>query len=53
MLINIFKGEDYFIGTIKQFPEVVTQGKYVTSTIKNLADALHLYMETWQMRINQ
>lgn len=42
--INIIKDEDYFIGTIKEFPAVLTQGSTIEETTDNLLDALQLYI---------
>lgn len=41
----ISKGEEYFIGTIKEIPEVLTQGKTVAETKQNALDALQTYLE--------
>ena len=44
----ISKGEEFFIGTIKEIPAVLTQGKTVEETKANVLDALALYLEDMQ-----
>ncbi len=44
----ISKGEEFFIGTIKEIPAVLTQGKTVEETKANVLDALELYLEDMQ-----
>ena len=44
----ISKGEEFFIGTIKEIPAVLTQGKTVEETKENVLDALKLYLEDMQ-----
>ena len=41
----ISKGEEYFIGTIKEIPEVLTQGKTMEEAKQNVLDALETYLE--------
>ena len=41
----ISKGEEYYIGTIKEMPGVLTQGVTIEETKENLMDALELYLE--------
>lgn len=43
--IVISKGEEFFIGAIKEIPSVLTQGKTVEETKENVLDALELYFE--------
>lgn len=45
LTIVISKGEEFFIGTIKEIPAVLTQGKTVEETRENVLDALELYRE--------
>ncbi len=45
LIINIHKGEEFFIATIEKFPAVITQGKTIEEAKQNVADALKLYME--------
>lgn len=44
----ISKGEEFFIGTIKEIPAVLTQGKTVEEAKANVLDALELYLEDMQ-----
>jgi predicted RNase H-like HicB family nuclease len=48
LTISISKGEEYFIGTIKEIPGVITQGKTIDETKENVMDALELYLETME-----
>jgi len=48
MTLRISKGEEYFIGTIKEIPAVITQGKTIEETKENILDALQLYLESMQ-----
>jgi len=48
LTIVISKGEDFFIGTIKEIPAVLTQGKTIEETKENVKDALELYLEDMQ-----
>ncbi len=41
----VYKGEEYFIGTIREIPAVLTQGITIEETKKNILDALNLYLE--------
>jgi predicted RNase H-like HicB family nuclease len=48
LTIVITKGEEFFIGTIKEIPAVITQGETVEETRTNVIDALKLYLEDMQ-----
>jgi predicted RNase H-like HicB family nuclease len=48
LTIVISKGEEFFIGTIKEIPAVLTQGKTVEEAKANVLDALELYLEDMQ-----
>ena len=48
LTIVISKGEEFFIGTIKEIPAVLTQGNTVEETKENVLDALQLYLEDMQ-----
>jgi predicted RNase H-like HicB family nuclease len=48
MTLRISKGEEFFIGTIKEIPEVITQGKTIEETKENILDALQIYLESMQ-----
>lgn len=43
---SIFKSEGFYIGTIKEYPAVNTQGKTRKEVKENLLDALKLYLES-------
>jgi predicted RNase H-like HicB family nuclease len=46
--IAIVKGDEYFAGTIKEIPAVITQGQTIEETRDNVLDALKLYLEDMQ-----
>lgn len=48
LTITIAKGDEYFIGTIKEIPAVNTQGTTIEETRENVLDALRLYLEDMQ-----
>ena len=48
LTIVISKGEEFFIGAIKEIPAVLTQGKTIEETKENVLDALELYLEDMQ-----
>ncbi len=48
LTISISKGEEYYIGTIKEMPGVITQGKTIEETKDNIMDALELYLEAME-----
>lgn len=48
LTIVISKGKDFFIGTIKEIPAVLTQGETIEETKSNVLDALELYLEDMQ-----
>ena len=41
----ITKGEEFYIGTVKELPEINTQGETISKTKENLKDALALFLE--------
>jgi predicted RNase H-like HicB family nuclease len=45
LTLVISKGEEFFIGTIKEIPGVITQGESIEETRENIKDALGLYLE--------
>ena len=45
LTIVISKGDDFFIGSIKEISAVLTQGANVEETRENVLDALKLYLE--------
>lgn len=48
LTIVISKGEEFFIGTIKEIPAVISQGISIDEAKKNVRDALELYLEDMQ-----
>jgi predicted RNase H-like HicB family nuclease len=42
--IEIIKGEDFFVGAIKEIPEVITRGYTIDETKSNISDALKEYL---------
>ncbi|HVK97895.1 MAG TPA: type II toxin-antitoxin system HicB family antitoxin [Flavisolibacter sp.] len=48
LTIAIAKGEEYYLGTIKEIPGVITQGNTIEETKENLMDALQLYLEAME-----
>ena len=45
LTIVISKGEEFYIGTIKEIPAVLTQGSSIEETKENVLDALELYLQ--------
>lgn len=52
LTIVISKGEEFYIGTIKEIPAVLTQGSTIEETKENVLDALELYLEDMQSEGN-
>ncbi len=48
LTISISKGEEFFIGTIKEIPAVISQGITIQEAKENVLDALELYLEDMQ-----
>lgn len=48
LTIVISKGEEFFIGTIKEIPSVLSQGETIAEAKENVLDALNLYLEDMQ-----
>ena len=48
LTIVISKGEEFYIGAIKEIPAVLTQGTTVEETRESVIDALQLYLEDMQ-----
>lgn len=48
LTISISKGEEFFIGTIKEIPSVISQGSTIEEAKENVLDALELYLEDMQ-----
>jgi predicted RNase H-like HicB family nuclease len=45
LTLVISKGEDFYIGTIKEIPAVLTQGSTIEETKENVLDALEFYLK--------
>ena len=45
LTIFISKGEEFYIGSIKEIPAVLTQGSSIEETKENVLDALELYLK--------
>jgi predicted RNase H-like HicB family nuclease len=52
LTIVISKGEEFYLGTIKEIPAVLTQGSTIEETKENVLDALELYLEDMQSENN-
>ena len=52
LTIVITKGEEFFIGTIKEIPEIQTQGQTIDEAKENVKDALAMYLEDMQQENN-
>ena len=52
LTIVISKCEEFYIGTIKEIPAVLTQGSTIEETKENVLDALELYLEDMQSENN-
>ncbi|HYK45677.1 MAG TPA: hypothetical protein VEV83_10945 [Parafilimonas sp.] len=48
LTIAIARGEEFYIGTIKEIPAVGTQGSTIDETRENVLDALSLYLNSMQ-----
>ncbi len=45
LTLIVIKGEEYFVGTVKELPGVVSQGITVEEAKENTLDALNDYLE--------
>ena len=52
LTIVITKGEEFYIGTIKEIPAVISQGKTIDEARENVKDALAFYLEDMQQDEN-
>lgn len=52
LTVGVSKGKDFFIGTIKEIPAVLTQGSSIEEAKQNVLDALQLYLEDMQAEKN-
>ena len=52
LTITISKGEDFYIGIIKELPAVISQGGTIDEAKENVLDALEVYLEDMQQENN-
>jgi predicted RNase H-like HicB family nuclease len=45
LTLLITQGSEWLIGTFKELPAVVTQGRNIDEVKENILDALHLYLD--------
>jgi predicted RNase H-like HicB family nuclease len=45
LTLLITQGTDFLIGSVKEIPAVLTQGKSISEVKENILDALELYLE--------
>jgi predicted RNase H-like HicB family nuclease len=45
LTVLIIQGAEYLVGSIKEIPAVVTQGRSRQEVLENIQDALQLYLE--------
>lgn len=48
LTIIVSKGEEFYIGGIKEIPAVISQGATIPEAKENVLDALELYLEDMQ-----
>ncbi|MGE5518347.1 MAG: type II toxin-antitoxin system HicB family antitoxin [Candidatus Dadabacteria bacterium] len=48
LTIVVTRGDDFYVGTIKEIPAVVSQGSSVEEAKEMVLDALKLYLEEMQ-----
>ena len=48
LTIVVAKGEECYIGTVKEIPAVISQGQTVEEARDNVLDALKVYLEDMQ-----
>lgn len=52
LTIVVSKGEEFYLGTIKEIPAVISQGTTIEEAKENALDALELYLEDMQSENN-
>ena len=52
LTIVVSKGEEFYIGAIKEIPAVLSQGATIQEAKDNVLDALELYLEDMQQEKN-
>jgi predicted RNase H-like HicB family nuclease len=45
LTLLITQGSEWLIGTFKELPAVMTQGRNIDEVKENILDALHLYLD--------
>jgi len=45
LTLVVMKGEEYYVGTVKELPGVVSQGSTIEEARENTFDALNDYLE--------
>lgn len=45
LTLVVIKGEEYYVGTVKELPGVLSQGKTIEEARENTFDALNDYLE--------
>ena len=45
LTLLITQGSDFLIGSIKEIPTILTQGRSISEVKENILDALELYLE--------
>ena len=48
LTIVVAKGDEFYIGTVKEIPSVISQGQTLEEARDNVLDALKLYLEDMQ-----
>ena len=52
LTIIISKGEEFYIGAIKEIPAVISQGATIQEAKENVLDALEFYLKDMQQENN-
>jgi predicted RNase H-like HicB family nuclease len=52
LTIVVSKGEEFYIGAIKEIPAVLSQGATIQEAKENVLDALEFYLEDMQQEKN-
>jgi predicted RNase H-like HicB family nuclease len=45
LTLVVMKGEEYYVGTVKELPGVLSQGSTIEETRENTLDALNDYLD--------
>jgi len=48
LTVVVSKGEEFYIGTIKEIPSVISQGTTIKEAKANVLDALEFYLQDMQ-----